>query len=70
MTRNELIDQVLDATTLPEIFAARHALQDWVQAYPNDLGIVDGFEQLYIMEDALQTSTDTGETSRELAAVV
>lgn len=52
--RKQLISQVLSATTLEEIHQARQALRQWKQAHPDDLGIGDGFEQLYIMEDAVR----------------
>ena len=47
--RQCLIEQVLDATSLPEINAATTALRQWVVAHTDDLGIVDGFEQLALM---------------------
>ncbi|HLK60301.1 MAG TPA: hypothetical protein VKU00_27305 [Chthonomonadaceae bacterium] len=47
--RRLLIAQVLGATTLPEIEEATQALQQWVKDHPDDLGIVDGFEQLALM---------------------
>ncbi|HZO88619.1 MAG TPA: hypothetical protein VFB38_09805 [Chthonomonadaceae bacterium] len=34
--RERLHNQVLDATTLPEIVAARQALRDWIRAHPED----------------------------------
>lgn len=52
--RQHLIEQVLDATTLSEIDAATTALRDWVAANPDDLGIVDGFEQLALMRMAAE----------------
>jgi hypothetical protein len=49
--RELLTEQVLDATTLPEIHAARQALRDWIKAHPEDEGMSDAFEQLSLMED-------------------
>ncbi len=49
--RQQLIVQVLTATTLPEITTATTALKHWVEEHPDDLGIIDGFEQLSLMED-------------------
>jgi hypothetical protein len=62
--RSLLIAQVLGATTLAEIEEATKALQKWVADHPDDLGIVDGFEQLALMricaeEKANQPSTAT-----------
>ena len=50
--REQVIDQVLSATTLAEIHQARLILRQWKQDHPEDLGVGDGFEQLYMMEDA------------------
>lgn len=55
MTRDEVGDMALSATTLDEIHKARLALRSWMEAHPDDLGMADGFEQLYMMEDAAQT---------------
>lgn len=51
--REPLIHQILRADTLPEVHAAQAALRQWRQRYPDDSGIVDGGEQLSLMEDAL-----------------
>lgn len=51
-TRERLGNQVLNATTLEEIFEARSALRDWIKAYPEDTGMLDGGEQLAHMEEA------------------
>ena len=52
--RQCLIEQVLDATTLSEINSATTALRQWVAAHPDDLGIIDGFEQLALMRMAAE----------------
>jgi hypothetical protein len=49
--RERLIDQVLGARKLQEIVEATEALKQWVKTHPDDLGIIDGFEQLSLMED-------------------
>lgn len=51
--RDVLIRQILRAKTLPEVHAAQAALRQWRQRYPDDSGIVDGGEELSLMEDAL-----------------
>lgn len=50
-TRERLTGQVLGATTLPEIHAARQALRAWIAAHPEDAGMSDAFEQLSLLED-------------------
>ncbi len=52
--RKALTRQVLRATTLPEIAAARLALREWLKAYPEEQGMRDGFEQLAQIEDIAQ----------------
>ena len=49
--RERLHNQLLDATTLPEIAAAKQALRDWLKAHPEDEWLRDGFEQLSLMQD-------------------
>jgi hypothetical protein len=49
--RQRILLQALDATTLCEIDEATRELKRWVQSHPDDLGIVDAFEQLSLMED-------------------
>jgi hypothetical protein len=51
-TREILMEQILDATTISEIQAARQALRDWIAAHPRDEGMSDAFEQLSLLEDA------------------
>ena len=49
--RSQLINQVLDATTLPQVKAAQRALSAWIKDHPEEQGMRDGFEQLSLMED-------------------
>ena len=52
IAREILTEQVLDATTLPEIASAKQALRDWIAAYPEEAGFMrDGFSQLYLLEE-------------------
>ncbi len=51
LNRERLTNQVLDATTLQEISAARQALRDWIRNYPDEEGMSDAFEQLSLLED-------------------
>ena len=67
--RKLLISQVLSATTMPEIEEAIHALQEWVREHPDDRGIVDGFEQLSLMQDIAEEGTATSESSGAPAVV-
>ena len=41
------IRQVLSARELPDVLAAMEALKQWMQEYPDDQGMRDGFEQLF-----------------------
>lgn len=49
--REALTEQVLDATTLPEVLAAMQALRVWIREHPEDEGMSDAFEQLSQMKD-------------------
>ena len=59
--RQRVLEQALRARTLPEIEAATDELHQWVSAHPDDLGIVDAFEQLSLMED-IAYEQESGET--------
>ena len=50
--RQSVLAQVLRATTPEEIDTAKVLLRAWVDKHPDDLGIVDAFEQLEIMREA------------------
>lgn len=51
LERDRLTNQVLDATTLQEIGAARRLLQNWIKLHPDEEGMSDAFEQLSLLED-------------------
>lgn len=52
IARQLLTEQVLDATSLVEIRAAREALRTWIAKYPEEREWMrDGFEQLAQMEE-------------------
>jgi hypothetical protein len=68
LARELLTEQVLDATTLPEIQSARHALREWIKAHPEDEGMSDAFEQLALMEDiAREQETERRRQSEQAA---
>lgn len=52
--RQRILHQALRARTLPAVAKATEELCQWVQDNPDDVGIVDAFEQLAMMEEALQ----------------
>lgn len=49
--RKRILDQALDARTLPEIAFATRELQEWVRQNPEDIGIREAFEGLSLMQD-------------------
>ena len=49
--RERVLDQVLDARTLPEIADATQKLRDWLHRNPEDTGIREAFEGLSLMRD-------------------
>jgi hypothetical protein len=49
--RKRVLGQALSARTLSQVLAATCELKLWVASHPDDLGIVDAFEQLSLMED-------------------
>ncbi len=51
LARERLTNHVLDATTLDEIRTARRALRNWIEAFPEEEGMSDAFEQLSLLED-------------------
>lgn len=53
--RERVINQVLDATTLPEVEAARSILREWMASHPEEQGMRDGFEQLSLMQDIAES---------------
>jgi len=54
LDRERLTNQVLDATTLEEIHAARCALRDWIENHTEEEGMSDVFEQFSLLEDIAQ----------------
>lgn len=52
LARERLLTQVLSARTLPQIAAAAEALSRWLEKYPDETGLEDGFGQLAMMEEA------------------
>ena len=67
--RERLTNQVLDATTLEEIYSARNLLRDWIAKYPNEEGMSDAFEQLSLLEDiALEEAKPAAERAAWLHA--
>ncbi len=52
--RERLTDQVLNATTREEIASAWKALQEWIERFPEEEGMRDGFEQLSLMQDSIE----------------
>ena len=53
--RERLARQIFRAGTLEEVQAARTALRAWMRSYPEDTGMLDGGEMLYMLEDGLKT---------------
>jgi hypothetical protein len=51
--RQRILRQALTAKSLCEIDAATLELREWVSTHPDDLGIVDAFEQLDLMRRAV-----------------
>jgi len=52
IARQLLTEQVLNATSLDEVRAAREALRVWIATYPEEREWMrDGFEQLAQMEE-------------------
>lgn len=49
--REELMTQILRARTLSEVAQATQALTCWMQDYPEDQGMRDGFEHLSLRQD-------------------
>jgi len=55
IARQLLTEQVLDATSLTEVRAARDALRAWIATHPEEREWMrDGFEQLAQMEEIAQ----------------
>lgn len=68
-TRERVINQVLDATTISEIEVARHILREWMMTHPEEQGMRDGFEQLSLMQDIAEAEkTQNTQGERSIAA--
>ena len=55
--RQRVLAQALQATTLLELESATHAMDAWVAAHPDDIGIQDAYEQMALMELAARETT-------------
>ena len=55
--RQRVLQQALNATTLLELDAAACALNTWVAAHPDDIGIQDAYEQMALMEIAARQTS-------------
>ena len=51
--RQQLLDQMLSATTLEEVAVAREAQRAWLEANPDDFGVLEAGETLAYAETAL-----------------
>lgn len=61
--RKRVLHQALRARTLADIANATCELKTWVNAHPDDIGIVDAFEQLSLMEDCAREREAENTTS-------
>ena len=66
--RERLIEQALNASTLPEIRQATQDLQHWTRAYPQDFGIVDAFEVLSHKQDYAEEREQEAELREAITA--
>jgi hypothetical protein len=69
LARELLTEQVLDATTLSEIQAARQALRAWIEAHPEYEGMGDAFEQLSLLQDIAEEQEAERAPSRTCLSV-
>lgn len=68
--RERILDQALDARTLPEIAVATRELREWVRQNPDDTGIREAFEGLSLMQDiAEEQEAERAHSQREAVAV-
>jgi hypothetical protein len=65
--RRRLTEQVLSATTLPEIATARCLLEKWLADHPEEEGMRAGFEQLAHMEEIAEMEAAAHPLSQEVA---
>lgn len=52
--RRRILDQAMSARTLSAVANASRELEWWITEHPEDQGIVGAFDQLAMVEDALQ----------------
>ena len=64
--RERILDQALNARTLPQITLATQELREWVGQNPADIGIREAFEGLSLMQDiAKEQQANRGQPKRE-----
>ena len=67
--RERILDQALDARTLPEITTATRELREWVRQNPEDVGIREAFEGLSLMRDiAEEQEAERGQSNQSPVA--
>ncbi len=67
--RERILDQALDARTLPEIATATQELREWVRQNPADVGIREAFEGLSLMRDiAEEQEAERAHSGREVVS--
>ena len=49
--RHRIMHQAMRATTMPAVIRATRELDQWVDDYPDDLGIIDAYEILENMKE-------------------
>jgi hypothetical protein len=67
--RQRVLKQALCASTLAEIETASQELRMWTSAHPDDIGIVDAFEQLDLLRRAAKDA-ETGSTDALIRALL
>ena len=66
LDRERVTKQCLSADSLPEIEAAKQVLREWMQAHPEEQGMRAGFEQLYTIQEIIETEeAERGQPKRE-----
>lgn len=67
--REELLNQMVEARTLPQIEVAKQALRAWLQCHPDEPGMADGFEMLSHREDWAKIQSSQPAEMRETVPV-
>ena len=62
--RERILDQALDARTLPQIAVATQELREWVRQNPADTGIREAFEGLSLVQDIAEEQEAEREQSK------